>query len=415
MKPRKPFSLLVKPASADCNLRCTYCFYLDKASLYPSTNTHRMPTEVLESMISSFFAVDQPCYSIGWQGGEPTLMGIEFFRKVVELEERYARRGALIANGLQTNGTIMNDELARFLADHKFLVGISIDGPADVHDLYRVRADGSGSHSSVLSGIECLKRNRVEFNGLVLVNSSNVTRPHEIYRYLCDLGINHHQYIPCVEFDRKGNLLPHAITGEQWGEFLCSIFDEWVGKDVRRVSVRDFDSVIRFMVDQTYPTCTSSGSCDHYFVVEHNGDVYPCDFFVEPDKRLGNVLSDSFLTLQQSRLYSEFSTAKACWSDVCSSCKYLVFCSGDCPKHRVRDIHSRAAISWLCSGWKRFFDHSIRDFERIALSLINSRNTVNGHTLARRFDSVPYPDLGRNDPCFCGSGRKYKKCHGAYN
>lgn len=410
MRPHKPFSLLVKPASADCNLRCTYCFYLEKALLYPDTNRHRMSDEVLEAMISSFMATDQANYSIGWQGGEPTLMGTGFFRRVVELEERYARRGAIVSNGLQTNATLIDDDLAALLGQYRFLVGVSIDGPQDIHDHYRKRTDGSGSHSSVLRGIECLKRNKVEFNGLVLVNSSNVGRARDVYNYLCDLGIYYHQYIPCVEFDESGNLLPFAITGKQWGEFLCTIFDEWVSKDIHKVSIRDFDSIINFMVDHTYSVCTMSGRCDHYYVVEHNGDIYPCDFFVERDRKLGNVLSDDLALMHSSTLAEEFACMKSQWNSACSSCRYLDFCSGDCPKHRIGVGDGLAARSWLCEGWLRFLDHSIKEFEKIALYVINSRQ----HPL-RRYSFVSYPTPGRNDECFCGSGKKYKRCHGVHH
>jgi uncharacterized protein len=410
LRPSKPFSLLVKPASADCNLRCTYCFYLDKGSLYPETSQHRMSDEVLEAMISSFMAVDQDVYSIGWQGGEPTLMGTDFFRKVVELEERYGRRGAVVANGLQTNATLIDDDLASLLARYRFLVGVSIDGPQDIHDCFRKRSDGTGSHSSVLRGIERLRRNKVEFNGLVLVSSANVGRAREVYNYLCDLGIYYHQYIPCVEFDESGSLLPFAITGKQWGEFLCAVFDEWVSRDVHRVSIRDFDSVINFMVNHTYSVCTMSGRCDHYFVVEHNGDVYPCDFFVERDRRLGNVLSDDLVLLQSSPLLGEFASMKAQWDASCSCCRYLALCSGDCPKQRVHVGSHQPTRSWLCEGWLKFLDHSIKEFERIALSVINS-----GQHPLRKQGSITYPTPGRNDVCFCGSGRKYKRCHGAHH
>lgn len=419
MSASKPFSLLVKPASADCNLRCQYCFYLEKSTLYPDSKTHRMPVDVLERMISSFMSTGQGCYAIGWQGGEPTLMGVDFFRKVVELEERYCPRGSVVSNGLQTNATLVDDEFAALLSKYKFLVGVSIDGPSDIHDRFRQRADGTGSHARVLEGIECLTRNKVEFNALVLVSSANVHRAREVYNYLCDMGILYHQYIPCVEFDESGNLLPYSITGEEWGGFLCELFDEWVGRDVGRVSIRDFDAVVNFMVGHVYTMCTMSGCCNSYVVVEYNGDVYPCDFFVEPDLKLGNIMVNDFASLLESPAYGRFGSMKNSWSEDCGRCPYLRFCSGDCLKMRFRTARNPDQLSWLCSGWRRFYAHSAAEFERLALSVTKRRSQLpprqSFQTQSSRADSVIYPSPGRNDTCFCGSGKKYKKCHGAYN
>ena len=232
------FSLLVKPASADCNLRCAYCFYLDRSALYPETKVHRMSHSVLERMISSYMSTDQTVYSFGWQGGEPALMGVEFFRDTTDLQKKYGRPGAVVSNGLQTNATLINDDFAAHLSEYRYLVGVSIDGPAEIHNRYRQYATGKASHTAVLRGIDCLNRHNVEFNALVLVSSANVKRAREVYHYLRDHGINYHQYIPCVEFDVNGQLLPYSITGREWGDFLCEIFDEWIMRDRRQVSRR---------------------------------------------------------------------------------------------------------------------------------------------------------------------------------
>jgi uncharacterized protein len=407
------FSLLVKPASADCNLHCTYCFYLDRKALYPEVSRHRMSDEVLEKMISSYMSTPQATYSFGWQGGEPTLMGVEFFRKVVRLQERYGRRGAVVANGLQTNATMITDELAQHLARYRFLVGASLDGPAGIHDRFRTTVGGRGSHKDVLAGIERLRRYGVEHNILVLVSASNVEEPRKVYRYLLDMGVHYHQYIPCVEFDETGQLAPYSITGEQWGRFLCGIFDEWSRSDVRKVSVRHFDSVMTMIVDGYPNVCHMGRNCCQYFVVEYNGDVYPCDFFVTRDLRLGNVMSDDWESLRNSPLYREFGARKTAWNPGCNECPHLSYCSGDCLKHRVYGNGDPSNMSVLCDGWKIFFDRSIPTFEHLAGEIKQERVRAAAVAGAR----VPVATAagrapGRNELCPCGSGRKYKYCCG---
>ena len=407
----KPFSLLIKPAGADCNLRCAYCFYLDRGELYPDTARHRMPPDVLEHVIASFMALDQPQYVFNWQGGEPTLMGVDFFREVTRLQQKHGRDGAIVGNSLQTNATLIDDGLAAHLAEYKFLVGVSIDGPADVHDQFRTSAGGRGSHADVLHGIECLRRNRVEFNALVLVSSANVDRAGEVYRYLRDLGIFHHQYIPCVEFDDAGEPLPHAVSGSQWGSFLCEVFDEWIGGDVRKVSVRHFDAVLSVMVNGKADACHMSRNCCQYLVVEHNGDIYPCDFFVDADKRLGNVMTDSWDALLQSAEYLKFGRQKAAWHTRCAGCEYLTYCAGDCLKRRIYAGNDSKQLSWLCDGWRQFYGHTLSAFSDLAESVRRDRQRMlqGSSTSAAR---VIGPRPSRNDPCPCGSGRKHKRCCG---
>lgn len=362
----KPFSLLVKPASADCNLACEYCFYLDKSRMYPGTSRHRMSDAVLEKMISSYMATEQPQYVFGWQGGEPTLCGVDFFRRATELQERYAPAGASIANGLQTNATLIDDEFAAYLARYNFLVGVSLDGPEKLHNRYRKNAAGAGSHSSVLEGIRRLERNRVEFNILTLVSAGNVGHAREVYRYLKDNGFYFHQYIPCVEFDAKGEPEPFSIGGDEWGEFLCAIFDEWASGDVRRVSVRLFDAILTYLVDGTRTMCRMERNCCQYFVVEHNGDVYPCDFFVQGDLKLGNVAKHSWQALRNLPRYKEFGKQKLLVNELCRECEYLELCAGDCLKHRLYAGRGAKTLSWLCAGWKRFFAHALGRLKEIA-------------------------------------------------
>ncbi|MDP6525837.1 MAG: anaerobic sulfatase maturase [Kiritimatiellia bacterium] len=410
----KPFSLLVKPASADCNLRCRYCFYLDRCELYPGTRRHRMSDEVLETMIQTYLGTDQPQYSIGWQGGEPTMMGLDFFKKVTSLQEKHGRRGAAVSNGLQTNTTLINDEWAQHLARYNFLVGVSIDGPPEIHDKYRVFVDGRGAHSAVMKGLESLKRNHVEYNVLTLVSESNFAKPREVYHYLRDdLGVMFHQYIECVEFDSDGDLMPFAINGGQWGEFLCAIYDEWIAcEDTHRVSVRLFDSLLTMMVDGYANVCAMGQDCRQYLVVEHNGDIYPCDFYVRPDLKLGNIMENSWEELLESTAYREFGVRKSQWNEKCAECKYLKFCSGCCPKNRPLQGKDPTKLSVLCEGWLQFFDHAMPGIESLADGIRREREHAEAAARRERIASMNLGRLGRNDPCPCGSGKKFKKCCG---
>ncbi len=406
------FSLLVKPASADCNLRCSYCFYYDRKSLYPETPRPRMTDEVLERMISGYMATAQPTYSFGWQGGEPTLMGADFFQRVTALQEAHGRPGAVVANGLQTNATLITDDLAAHLARYRFLVGVSLDGPGPVHDRYRVSVDGRGSHARVLEGLETLRKHRVEFNVLVLVTRANAERPAEIYRYLVDLGVEYHQYIPCVEVDAAGDLLPYSVDGPLWGRFLCGIFDEWSRGDVRRVSVRAFDSVLTMLVDGAANVCHMGTDCRQYFVVEHNGDVYPCDFFVTKDLKLGNVMSDGWDALASSPVFREFGARKRRWNAECDACPFVHLCAGDCLKHRLRNGGDPDRASLLCEGWKQFYGRTLPAFEALASGIRRERSASRRQLAPRAAAGVAAGPVGRNDPCPCGSGRKYKHCCG---
>lgn len=410
----QPFSLLVKPASADCNLRCRYCFYLDRCELYPETPRHRMSDEVLEHMLSTYLATPQPQHSIGWQGGEPTLMGLDFFRKVTDLQRRHGRRGVSVSNGLQTNTTLIDDAWAKHLAQYNFLVGVSIDGPPAIHDKYRTFVNGRGAHADVMRGLDCLKRNRVEYNVLTLVSQSNVAHPVDVYHYLRDdLGVTFHQYIECVEFESDGSLQPFAITGKAWGDFMCAIYDEWVKcGDTHRVSIRLFDSILTLMVDGYANVCSMGRNCQQYLVVEHNGDIYPCDFFVRSDLKLGNIMEDSWETLMSAPAFVEFGARKQEWNEKCAGCEYLKFCGGCCPKNRPTQGQDPGQLSALCDGWMQFYEHALPKFEQLADGIRNDRRQADDQMRRDRTAAMNAGKINRNDPCPCGSGKKYKKCCG---
>ncbi len=401
----RPFSLLVKPAAADCNLRCSYCFYLEKAGLYPSSPVHRMSDEVLEKLISSYMATRQKVYAFGWQGGEPMMMGLDFFRKVTALQEKHGPPGAVVSNGLQTNGTLLTDEAAEFFTRYRFLLGVSLDGPEDLHGVYRVDGAGESSFRRVLRGIAALRRRGTEFNILTLVSSANVGKSREVYEFLRSQGFYHHQYIPCVEWDGAGRDLPWSISGEDWGRFLLGIFQAWHPRDTATVSVRLFDSILHFLVHGSHNVCFMGGSCASYFMVEHNGDVYPCDFFARPDLLLGNVTTHSFRQLDASPVYRRFGAAKSRWSGVCGDCEFLPFCSGDCVKNRPGMDRDPRTLSPLCAGWKLFYRETLPVFRSLAEELLRLRGPDEPRL---------HPRAGRTrEACFCGSGRLYGNCHGA--
>ncbi|MCR5413730.1 MAG: radical SAM protein [Kiritimatiellae bacterium] len=321
--------LLVKPAGPDCNISCPRCFYKCKEALF-SGGAHRMKDEVAEKLLAAT--------SVTFQGGEPLLMGLDFFK-------RFADRG--VECSIQTNGTLVTPEIAKFLAKEKWLVGISFDGPKPIHDRTR-----DNSYDAARRGYDLLMEAGAEVNVLTLVTSANVSDPEGIYRFVRDdLGAKFHQYIECTE----------DISGGEWADFLIRVFGEWerLG-DQRRISVRNFDSVFNWMAAGMRCSCTSSPDCRNYLVVEHTGDVYPCDFFVDPEWKLGNILRDSLADLVRNPRYAEFGRRKAQMPMRCRTCRWLEFCNGDCVKNRLGGDATR-----LCPGIDRFFAHAVPRLARI--------------------------------------------------
>ncbi len=365
-----------------------------------------MSEEVLERLVKSYMETDQSVYSFGWQGGEPTLMGVEFFEKVVSFQQKHGRSGAIVGNGLQTNATLIDERFAKFLNKYRFLLGCSLDGPADIHDLYRYTIDGQKTHQRVLNGIQHLKQNKVEFNALVLVSQANVKHAARVYDYLIGKGLFHHQYIPCVEFDEYGALQPFAISGEEWGDFLCKLFDLWFENHTRKVSIRHFDAILSKLVEGKASICTMDSNCCQYFLVEYNGDIYPCDFYVEPGMKLGNIMENSWEELLRLQQYKTFGQQKAAWNSQCDTCQYLSLCQGDCLKNRNFTGNNPGNLSQLCAGWQQFFDHTLDRFNQLKDQLESEQ---------QHQQPIAPPanrNIGRNEPCPCGSGKKFKRCCG---
>ncbi len=380
------FHLLAKPAGAACNLACTYCFFLDKAQLYPGSR-FRMPDQVLESYIRQLVEAHQTRQATAaWQGGEPTLMGLGFFRKAVELQKRYARPGMTFENTIQTNGTLLDDEWCTFFRENDFLVGISIDGPRELHDVYRVDRGGRPTFDRVRRGLELLQKHGVEYNVLVAVNRANASHPLQVYRFLRDeLGARWMQFIPVVErVDEHGRTLyqrgmrvsKRSVQPEQLGRFLIQAFDEWVRHDVGRVFVPIFEATLaNWLRLPSSGLCILDETCGLGLALEHNGDLYSCDHFCEPDYRLGNIQETPLAEMvasEKQRVFGQAKRAGLPWT--CRECDVLFACHGECPKNRFRTTaDGQPGLNYLCAGWKAFFHHVDRPMRLLAALLRRNR------------------------------------------
>lgn len=354
-----PYHVMLKPRGAICDLDCAYCYYLKKEELYRGSD-FRMSDEVLEAFTRQYLQSQQsPEIVFGWQGGEPTLMGLEFFQRAVELQKKYAVPGTRILNTLQTNGMHLDDEWCTFFHEKGFLIGISVDGPAALHDAYRVDKGGKPTHARVMKGLDRLRRNRVDFNVLATVHSANVEHPLKVYRFLRDrVGTNFIQFIPIVE--REGdNASVRSVTGLGYGAFLKAVFDEWVRRDVGRVYVQIFDVALAAWVGQRPGLCIFDETCGRALAFEHTGDLYSCDHFVEPGHRLGNILESELPVLVESDAQRAFAAAKK--DDLpryCHQCEVRFVCNGGCPKNRFSSTpEGQPGLNYLCEGYRSFFNH----------------------------------------------------------
>jgi len=352
--------MLVKPAGPDCNLACEYCFYREKEQLFSNRKT-RMSESVLEAMIVQLLAQPVKQVTIGWQGGEPTLMGIRFFQKAVALMEKYGR-GQSVGNGLQTNGLLIDRQWAEFFRKYHFLIGLSIDGPEHVHDRFRQNRIGRGSWHRAVGAAKLLLDQGVEVNALTVVNDYSVQFPEEIYTFLKSLGLNFMQFIPCVEADRQdlARAAPFSVSGVKYGDFLCKLFDLWLADfsdEKPTTSIRFFEALL-FKYAGFPPTeCTLLEECASYLVVEHTGDVYPCDFFVEPEWKLGNLLESPLDALLNSPGKVEFGQLKAKLPQDCLNCEWKGLCRGGCTKDRLRDPVSEGQ-NHFCEAYRIFFPYA---------------------------------------------------------
>ncbi|HCO96684.1 MAG TPA: anaerobic sulfatase maturase [Phycisphaerales bacterium] len=379
----QPFTLLIKPSGSDCNIDCKYCFYKRRAPEV-GQGRQRMSDEVLERLVKDYMELRFPLAGFAWQGGEPTLMGLDFYKKVVELQKKYGVSGQEVGNSLQTNAILLNDEWCRFLHENKVLVGISIDGPKEFHDYYRLDHSGAGTFDKVMRAIENCKQYDVEYNTLTLLNDRNAEHPDEVFDFLVGLGVKFVQFIPCVEVDPvTGEIADFSITPKQYGEFLCRLFDRWYEYGPRKLSVRDFDSFLSYYVTGRHSICTFDRQCSQYIVIEHTGDAFCCDFFVEPKWRLGNIFETPIEKLAASSKKRAFARAKTNLCNKCLVCRYLAVCRGGCMKDRAPfDKENYGRESYFCEAYKQFFDYAIPRFMQIAAE-INAESAARNRPVNR--------------------------------
>jgi uncharacterized protein len=372
---------MTKPIGPKCNLDCTYCYYLEKERLYPQEHKFRMTDAVLERFIGDYIASQNaaggPEIWFAWQGGEPTMLGLDYFVRIVELQEKHRPAGKSVRNALQTNGTLLTEGWARFLHEHDFLVGLSIDGPPGLHDRHRRDRRGRPTSAPVMAALELLRAHKVEFNVLTVVNADNVRRPLEVYRFLRDCGVTFMQFIPVVErIDGDGNLAgpPESTTNDEalqvaswsvqpddYGDFLCTIFDEWIRHDVGEVFVQFFDMQLGLWMGGPATLCVFAETCGHGLALEHNGDVFACDHYVYPEFRLGNIMEQPIGTLASAPEQQVFGENKRSNLPAsCRSCRYLFACNGGCPKHRflLAPDGGEKKLNYFCASNRRFFEHA---------------------------------------------------------
>jgi uncharacterized protein len=352
-------SLLIKPASAVCNLDCAYCFYLDRAAdPYKALPARRMAPDTLERLVDTYLFYSFPNSVFAFQGGEPTLAGLPFFEKLVSLEKQYGRNGQTVSNALQTNAVLLDKNWCDLFRSYNWLLGVSLDGPEELNDAYRYNKDGRGTWKRVVQSVELLQANKVEFNILCVLSQANVHRPKDLYRFYRGLGIDHIQFIPLAEFDEQGNPMPFTISAEQYGRFLCEVFDLW-WPDRRKVRIRFFDNIAEALAGQKPGNCTMHETCDSYVVVEYNGDVYPCDFFVESSWKLGNIVLDSWPEIaRRSRRYN-FASKKTLAHRECQVCEYQAICHGGCPKLRHARHGRFEDLDYFCEAYKMIYARSV--------------------------------------------------------
>ncbi|WP_292519469.1 anaerobic sulfatase maturase [Methanoculleus sp.] len=402
------FHVMAKPTGARCNLDCAYCFYRTKEGLYPES-TFQMTDAVMEAYIRQTIAGHAaPEVTFAWQGGEPTLMGLSFFRRAVAVQKKYAGPKTRIENTFQTNGILLDDDWCRFFRDNRFLVGLSLDGPRDLHDAYRRDRQDRGTFDRVLNAARLLQKHRVEFNILCAVTSTNADHPLEVYRFFRDeLGAPYIQFIPIVERENGKTVTDRSVRPEQWGRFLIGVFDEWIRRDVGRTFLLNFDWALAGWLGVAGSVCVFAPTCGLGVALEHNGDLYSCDHFVGPDHLLGNILTTPLSELVASEKQRRFGAAKReTLPRQCRECRFLAVCNGECQKNRfVRTPDGEAGLNYLCDGYKAFFSHVDRPMRMIAGLLRGGRS-------ADEVMPMLAAKVGRNEPCPCGSGLKYKKCCG---
>lgn len=358
----RPFQVFAKPAGAICNLNCEYCYYLEKKQLFPETDTFRMPEILLEEyLVQHIEACPEPVIRFSWHGGEPTVLGVDYLKKITELQRRHKPENREIANGMQTNGTLLDLEWCEFLAEEHFFVGLSLDGPADCHDRFRMDVAGNPSFKRAIKGYELLQRFGVQTDILCVVNAHNVRFPLQVYDFFKAINARYVSFLPLVEPDpgKKGGVSPRTVPPGAFGDFLCIIFDQWVAGDIGKIKIQIFEEALRTAFGLDHSLCIFRRTCGEIMLLEHNGDVYSCDHFVDARHRLGNIMEIPLAELVESPAQRNFGNAKLkSLPGYCLECRVRDMCNGGCPKNRFTSTPSgEGGLNFLCRGYKRFFNH----------------------------------------------------------
>jgi uncharacterized protein len=406
----RDFQVFVKPAGAACNLACDYCYYTSKAGLYQKDVPAKMPEQLLETYIVQHIeacAGDEIQFS--WHGGEPTLLGPDYFRRITALQKKHRPFGKTITNGIQTNGTLLDDEWGRFLAGEGFAVGISLDGPEDLHDRFRVSRGRGASYKEARRGYEILRKYRVPHDVLCVVHAANAPAADRVYGFFKDMEAQFLTFLPLVErhMGTRTQVGSRSVEPDAFGMFLCTIFDEWKSGDIGKIRIQLFEETFATVRNQEHRLCIFRKTCGDIPVIEHNGDVYSCDHFVDPEHYLGNIETTSLAALLESPMQRSFGRNKyASLPGYCRKCGFLTLCHGGCPKDRLLTTpDGEPGLNYLCAGYRRFFNHC-RPFMDLMRGITNNDDD-------KQAGGAPVgtgKKVGRNDPCPCGSGRKYKKC-----
>ena len=414
-KASREFQVFAKPIGSICNLECHYCYYLKKKDLYSQGESFRMPDSTLEEYIIQHIAASSGSeINFSWHGGEPILLGLDYFRKIVALQRKHQPHNQRITNGIQTNGTLLDEKWCHFLAAEGFAVGLSLDGPQEMHDQYRVTRDQNPTHGEAMRGYRLLQQHQIPCDILCVVHAGNVQHPTEVYRFFKGINAQYIGFLPLVEpqSDGEGNGVNHrTVPAEALGNFLCTIFDEWKREDIERIKVQIFEETARTAFGQEHALCIFRKTCGDVPVVEHNGDFFSCDHFVDPEHRIGNIREIPLVDLLENPAQRIFGRVK--WDTLpryCRTCEVLDMCHGGCPKDRILlTPDGEAGLNYLCVGYKRFFTHC-QPFVAGLSALWRGQSLDRQIPLAQAKNIAVSPKTGRNDPCPCGSGRKYKRC-----
>ncbi len=411
----RDFQIFVKPAGAVCNMDCHYCYYLEKERLYPGADSLRMPDALLEQyIIQHIEAHPGSLIAFSWHGGEPTVLGLDYFRRIVALERKHRPPGRRIINGIQTNGILLDEEWCRFLSTEGFGVGLSLDGPQEMNDRYRVTKGRQPTHAQALRAFDLLRRHRVPCDLLCVVHDQNVRHPLPVYRFFKEIGAEYVGFLPVVQQkeDAEIGVTPHTVPAAAFGEFLCTIFDEWIRRDTARIMVQIFDEASRPTRGLDHSLCIFRETCGDIPALEHNGDFFSCDHFVDAKHRVGNIRDTALAELIESPAQIAFGRAKRdSLPRCCQVCEVRAMCNGGCPKDRfITTPDGEPGLNFLCAGLKQFFTHSRPYLQKLASQWQAGQSPQPEFETVRAAAAKTHPNTGRNDPCPCGSGRKFKKC-----